>query len=167
MILPAAVLGDSAVYSEDSYTAKVEISKEVKTSRKKIKKQKKLDVAEGEQGQAHSERLENFFAEEGAGPSVPKTRKEAHSFLELKRKENKVKNIHTVLSSFNSEKDVKSFLIRETKQRSLTNCLDDKQWTLLKNLVGKLNCKLRNAGDETKKRHILEQIRKAFQIALS
>lgn len=66
-----------------------------------------------------------------------------------------------------SQSDVQNILNSETKRRSLTSSLDDQQWALLRNLVSKLNFKLKKTQEEKKKHQILEQIRKAFKIALS
>ncbi|KAK3930516.1 Nucleolus and neural progenitor protein [Frankliniella fusca] len=72
-----------------------------------------------------------------------------------------------VLPSLMSQSDVENFLNSEMKKRSVTSSLDDQQWALLKKLVSKLNVKLKKTQKENKKQQILEQIKKAFTIALS
>lgn len=72
----------------------------------------------------------------------------------------------SLISSIQSQSDVDALLLSEAKQRSLTSSLNKQQWKLLKNLVSKLNLKLKKVHEEKKRQQLLEQIRKAFQIAL-
>lgn len=84
-----------------------------------------------------------------------------------KKNECKNKNVMSLISSIQSQSDVDALLLSEAKQRSLTSSLNKQQWKLLKNLVSKLNLKLKKVHEEKKRQQLLEQIRKAFQIALS
>lgn len=86
---------------------------------------------------------------------------------QTKKKVYKIKNISKAIPSIKSQMDVQTLLDDESRKRSLTSSLGDKQWLLLKKLVAKLNSKLKKNHDENKKQQILEQIRKAFKIALS
>ncbi|XP_034242871.1 uncharacterized protein LOC117646182 [Thrips palmi] len=85
----------------------------------------------------------------------------------LKKKASKGENKMSAISSIKSQNDVDALLLSETRKRSLTRSLGEQQWLLLKNLVSKLNLKLKKVQTEKKKQQLLEQIKRAFQIALS
>ena len=89
------------------------------------------------------------------------------SSVEIKKKTPKNVNAIKFISSLQSQIDVERLLKNESKKRSVTSTLGDDQWGLLKIVLGKLNIKLKKADDEKKKKQILDQIKKAFKIALS
>lgn len=144
--------------------------KQVKLNRKKLKRKRMVNKTNVEKV--------GVFMEVGTSPETSvgfdsgrmKEQVQDQDTLDVplkKKRIPKVKNITKVLSSIHSHSDVQTLLDRESKKRSLTCSLDSEQWKLLKKLVGKLNLKLTRAEAEEKRHHLLLQIKKAFQIALS